>query len=398
MKKHQLILRAAIVLTAAHSSIAAQNLLQTPRLSLTQEQRIDGVAEDLVSIDWVVVFRDGRVAVAQDDDKRVIFYDPAGKRIASYGRGGQGPGEFLSLTAGGLKNDTLWVFDARGRRVIFVSPTGALAGEVAMPLLQPGAAGAWQYFAGTTAPDAAAAYSGGVFLATKSPTRGVAPPPPFKQDGRYWIRFRSDGTIERVIGESFDGALFISSSVPGVYSATTRKPFLSEPVDTISFDGQRRLAVRPDVTGPNANSYSLTVLGALGDTIVKRRHPFEPIPLSRARLDSAYQKMEMAGTRRHHPQHIAAIRAQRTDTPVLPPTYEAFLGVDYSIWLRVRTPVGQDRAFIVFDQQGNPVGHLRVPASMAIVAASLEKLWAVEENADDVESLVRYSISGRSGR
>jgi hypothetical protein len=105
--------------------------------------------------------------------------------------------------------------------------------------------------------------------------------------------------------------------------------------------------------------------------------------------------METLPGRTPRPEHVANIRAQRTDTPVLPPTYEAFLGLDYSIWLRVRTASTTERVWLVFDAAGNPVGHLRVPRTMSIRAASLRQLWAIEDDADGVPSVVRYAVGGR---
>ena len=106
-----LVVLAVTITSLCNQVLLAQNLLGTPRMTIARELKIDGVTEDLVSIGWIAVRSDGFMALQQNQDKTVVFYDAAGKRVAKFGRAGQGPGEFQSLTRAGYKRDTLWVYD-----------------------------------------------------------------------------------------------------------------------------------------------------------------------------------------------------------------------------------------------------------------------------------------------
>ena len=63
------------------------------------------------SIRWVTVSDRGRVVIAQDKTNRLYFYAPEGNVLGTFGRSGDGPGEFRLPLGEGWVGDTLWVND-----------------------------------------------------------------------------------------------------------------------------------------------------------------------------------------------------------------------------------------------------------------------------------------------
>lgn len=55
----------------------------------------------------------------------IRFFDESGMPNSTFGRSGEGPGEFQNLSFLGLRTDSLWVFDARQRRTTVIHPESA---------------------------------------------------------------------------------------------------------------------------------------------------------------------------------------------------------------------------------------------------------------------------------
>jgi hypothetical protein len=89
---------------------------------MVEQLRIDGHAEDLVSILRIAVGPDGTIAVDQRADHAVRLYHADGRLKGRFGSRGEGPGEFASLYGIGWLQDTLWIGDSDQPRVTFVSP------------------------------------------------------------------------------------------------------------------------------------------------------------------------------------------------------------------------------------------------------------------------------------
>ena len=125
----------ALLVSAIPCVVAPQTpFLNAPRFKLERDLVIDGAQEDWVPIGTMWVAPDGRMAISQLQDYRVIVYDASGKRRFSFGRKGAGPGEFERLWIyAGWTGDTLWIYDDLHRRITLVGPTGLLAREITIP-------------------------------------------------------------------------------------------------------------------------------------------------------------------------------------------------------------------------------------------------------------------------
>lgn len=121
---------AASMLLAVSLPSSALAQATPPVATLTPELRIDGTTENLSTINSVGVSPKGLVAILQPQDNKILFYNAAGIRVGSFGRSGEGPGEFRNIGFPGWVGDTLRVSDPTLRRTTYVSPEFKLVRSV----------------------------------------------------------------------------------------------------------------------------------------------------------------------------------------------------------------------------------------------------------------------------
>ena len=66
-------------------------------------------------------------------------------------------------------------------------------------------------------------------------------------------------------------------------------------------------------------------------------------------------------------------------------------GVDGSLWIQMRE-TAEGRRYQVHDAEGEPVGILVLPPNQKLAVASLERVWLLERDEYDVESVIRYRV------
>ncbi|HYV98936.1 MAG TPA: 6-bladed beta-propeller [Gemmatimonadaceae bacterium] len=397
---------AAIVLAASFliAPVAALQLFaataqplgaQAPQLWLTQETRIDGNTELLSRFRTVVVASDGRMFIPDRDAMQLRIFAATGKAMGTFGRKGNGPGEFQDLgSAIGWHGDTLWIFDFNARRVTYVAPDMQVIRTVSTVAA-----------AGTAppAPDdekrmpmtnmmADHVYRDGSYLTRKS----FGPPDPatfYATDSRMII-IGPDGTIRREVGRlpPTAGRVFLQDPVGrGVFGADV--PFASHSFQATSRDGNRVAFLSPATMSGSRGSYTLNIVSTTGDTALHRTFTFDGVRIPRARLDSALDAIPTQYRARNNstvgPQMRDKARAVAPEyyAPVSALTF----GDDDTIWLTVYESGPGVRARAL-DAKGNTIGEVLLPPRTIIARATRSKIWAIESDADDVQSVVVYRV------
>jgi hypothetical protein len=93
---------------------------QGPIIHARQDLRISAEAEDLSWIMALAVDSSGRMIVSQPEDSYFLVFDSTGRRIARFGREGDGPGEFRRMSIGrGWVGNRFWQYDLVTRRITF---------------------------------------------------------------------------------------------------------------------------------------------------------------------------------------------------------------------------------------------------------------------------------------
>ena len=94
-----------------------------PLLSIGSQDGSDGVAFGRLS--GVYILDEERLAVLDEGAAQIGFFSHDGRRLSTFGRSGEGPGEFQSVDYVGLRGDSLWIFDVRQMRITVLDTRNA---------------------------------------------------------------------------------------------------------------------------------------------------------------------------------------------------------------------------------------------------------------------------------
>ncbi len=372
---------------------AHEPVSELPRWSLVEDLRLDADAEDFSLVRTIRVGANGWIAVSLPQESQVRLHDPEGRRAATIGRRGEGPGEFTLV--GGLTwlADTLVIEDVRTRRYTWVGLDGAVLRTRTLPFP----------FEATAAEDASgsdtiqlsifvplSAAPGGAVLGTgyiQSETRraGGAPLPPV-------LVSLSEDQSARVVLTPPD--LFAERRMVTIDGLSNTVPFANRPPPAFSSNGSRIAFVEADQSRTDG-TFEVTLVRADGDTVFHRSFPFEGHPVSRAAADSALSAMaerlgastEVDGGRARRFVELAGERIPAVHDPV-----EGLVAaLDGTVWLTLREASG-GRDALVLAPDGSPAARVLLPERSRVQDASESHLYVTETDALGLVSVVRYRI------
>jgi hypothetical protein len=372
---------------------------QPAGLALTREIRIDGVAENLVTPRWILVGRDGRIAIDQQADRSVRFFDASGRPIGRFGRRGEGPGEFQFMTGAGWVGDSLWLHDGLSQRTTLVTPGLEFARVIPDLALKP-APGQETRFAATTTSDRKAMYADGNSLVLVSRFSGAIPAG-FDTIGFRIFRAAGDGVIRNQVVHLNQpgGRVRVLAGSRYIQAGT---PFYARPLFRISERGNRMALLTCVYDGPQGGTMRVVMFGTSGDTVYARNYPFTPQAIPRAVADSGLAAA--IETARNAARFIGAeeaatltraVRERMRIPPYFPPFTGMAVGDDGAAWIELRSPAGGATSFMVLDPRGSVSGTVAVPARTKALNVSATHMWGIELDQDDVPSVVRYRVVGR---
>ena len=188
-------------------------------------------------------------------------------------------------------------------------------------------------------------------------------------------RLTLDGTIKRVVGWIPADETHVRTPRGGVVPL----PFPNRAFSESSPDASRLAFAVASLEGDDAATFQVTVLDAAdGDTVFALRLAFDPEPIPSAVKDSVKRRL------RHR---------NLTIPPIYPPIAGLLVGRDHTIWVEMRAESG--RPYVVLSPDGNLLGSLTLPRTSHVAVAQRNRIWVVERDADDVESIVRYGVAWR---
>ncbi len=354
-----------------------------PRHAIVEDLRIDNAKEDLASIGTLVVTRSGNIVVDQPSDHSIRFFDVTGRPLVTFGRSGEGPGEFQRVIRMGIVSDTIWVWDAGLARLTLVSADGHLAGISRFTGLRPDAMPGQTIPLGSF-PTVEGRYPTGELLVIGIPFNSHQPSAWKVLEGMTTIlgRFRTDGALEKVVV----GVPLVRRCLPIILGMQVGLPACSKPLEAHASDGSGAVLVTTLLSGDSGGSYSVTRLNGFGDTLFVRSYPFRGVTMTRQRADSIRAKIASPG---QSGPLVDALRALPLP-PVLPPIRRVLLGRDKSIWLLEQ---GLGNSWLILDPEGRAYCRIIVPHGVRVEQGQLDAFWATSSDADGLESIVRYRIS-----
>jgi hypothetical protein len=354
-----------------------------PELKLTRDLRIDAAEHELSPITYMGVAPNGSIAIQQNQDGTVRFFDARAASMGAFGRKGQGPGEFTNAGRLAWIGDTLIVSDIGTRRFTLISADRKLVKTVpwAQSVAPPG--GTAPGVAPQRVSQARFPHADGSQLVVSTFSEET-PVPPWLGGGKpgtLYLRIDANGALDHVLGwmPSTSGCSVAISTNGGF--ELSRIPFCPLPIDDVAPDGNRVVLTYVERT----DAYRVVAVRSNGQTIFDRTISYRPQPIPRHVRDS----ITAAALRSPMPSRRAT--ADRIPESY-PPLSRILVGRDATTWLEVFSASG-DRTWHVLDAQGNVAGRITIPRNIDIKVASRDIVWATETDDDGLQHIVRFRVS-----
>lgn len=367
------------LLAALPAVLSAQS---PPRYTLVPDVIIDAHTADLSPVTWLAVSPHGTLAVGQTQDHLVRFFDAAGKSLGTFGREGEGPGEFRQMDFAGWVGDTLWVHDYALTRFSFISPARKLVRTVgaAHEIVVPGDTVQTAMVVG-----AVSVYRDGTQLLNAVLPSTVSERPGWADDDQrtgsrlVLVTVSPKGRFERLVSfEPTDDCGMVMMR---------RYAFCGHPKVGLGPGAELLAWATMSVAGADSGTYQITLVDRRSKTHYARRYPFTAQPVPQRILDSAAE-----ATRGGRDPVVKPSMMPRIPPPrIYPPVEGLVTGADGEVWVELRaTPAGVP--WVMLSPRGDVVGTLILPANITVKIIAPGMAWGTAKDADDVESVVRYRV------
>ena len=340
----------------------------TPRIQLVREHVIDGEREDFPVVNGGHVNSRADIALTMRQDFQVRVYDVNGKRLATVGRRGQAPGEFMAPQVQGWFSDTVWVFDPSLRRSSFFSRDGRLVRTAALEtsshdvrvLHDSTNARLIDFFPRARRDD-------GTLVGSATIVRSGTRAPSSKE--KVLVGYSSDGTVIKLANIEQDSrwAAELALTVASAASPNGRDIVVAS-VSDLTLSGSDIILSRFDERGVRRVTTRVGYSGILYPADVR-------------------QAILKRGIGPDRDQAVIASRVPK----VLPPLYNILLRDDGIVLLTIRKTDSAQFALLV-DANGMTRGAFGLPPKAELIATLGSFVWMKERNSDDIYSVVRYRM------
>jgi hypothetical protein len=358
--------------------IPTWTLSPTPTLTIED----DGTpATQFVRIVGVARLSNGSIAVANRGTNDIRVFDARGRHVATFGRTGEGPGEFRRLDWVGRSGDTLWFFDSGVMRVtgVLVTARAELAGITR--IIATGNRGSFRV---------TGRLADGRFVATTnvSPTFEGSPGVHRYPGSAGIIVATGDGEVNW-LGDFKSAANFVHNPTGDVKQAATGPIAFSPWLYSATTSGHVWIG--------DSGGDSVVVVRGRDLSRVTIRVPFDRRVPSRELVNKARE--EELALNKTSPVGKAFTEAKFSAKylPELLPFFESLLpGFQDEVWILEYTGNRQSPAkYIVLDANGRPKGSVTVPGGSRIREVGLDYVILVHQDQDEVESVRVHRLQRR---
>jgi hypothetical protein len=154
-------------------------------------------------------------------------------------------------------------------------------------------------------------------------------------------------------------------------------------------------------TSSETGEFRVTRIDLAGDTVWSRSFLYAPVPIPRSQVDSIVQRTaaDFYGT----VGEVSGITPARWEDlvaeaiyapPFFPPVDRLGIGMDGTVWVRLRQPDPERSDWLVLDLDGEPIARVELPAGFEWMTANRNTIWGTERDELDVPYIVRYRLTG----
>ncbi len=322
---------------------------------------------------------DGRIVISDNGSFQLRMFGPNGEFLGSWGREGEGPGEFQSVQVMGvLGGDTLVVLDGRLRRISLFEPgagflsQGTFTEEVGLTFVPNG-----------MFQDGSVVFGGGLSFGPGSdmPTDGLQrPDTPFRSadlDGSLVTEFGAIPGSEYFMRTRGGGGEFMISA--------SLIPFGKRPA---AFARGDRLYLG------SADEYEIQAFDPDGrlTRILRVSRPLTPVTSA-----DVERLIEEAVTELEDPSRAPEVRSSYGEMPVpdFMPAYRGFhVDSEGCLWVEEYPLPGSSlRSWTVFDPDGSPLSTLSLPSDNRLLEIGEDFVMTVFQDPLGVEYLRIYALT-----
>jgi len=390
---------AAFLVAAACGSDAASRLpalTELPTLPIVEELRIGSLDDPelgFTRIGDVWESPAGELYVVERSVPELRVYDAEGALVRTYGREGEGPGEFQMMSDFGVLGDTVWIADLRRRRLTMFAREGDVLATVSASIQIPigesmGIGRSVTVYPGELRPGAVIVGNAGGGLQPGLADSVVQVPR---------VRFDLEGNIVDTLELVSRLVSFSAREISAggrIHIVRLDPPALDSGSYRVPSAGDTTV-VRWSVTdGSPAGRLSVMRMTVDGDTVARTDFAYEPRPVQPAEIDSlAVERAWTEGLSRADSleivqAHREAIRMPPHHRPVGFPRD----GEDGSVWIPLEEADARANRWIVIAPDGTVPGIVDLAENERPVHIRQSHAWVIATDEVDVPWLVRYRI------
>ena len=353
------------------------------------EARVDGYAADLVPIGWLGPSPSDVIAVVQIQARKVRLFDSLGVDVGSVGQQGEGPGEFMRPVQAGWLGDDLWVNDVQLDRVTVFSPGLEVVRTIRVPSIAVPRSEDREQLPDFPFVTPYALYDDDAMFVSSQVASGDERAERLGISSAY-LRINATGEIQNLVISMAPERSSVSEVLPNGGFIGAVVPFFPSRVRAVAPNGALVGLLTTEVTGPDGGSFRVHVIDGDGSEVFERAFPFEGDPIPQGVVDSVILARSSG-----IPDPAVGARlmeqARSLIPAVYPPVEGFFLGTDGRVWIGLRA-APEGNPWMVLSPRGELVATAMAPAGSSLRAASDRRVWAVEQDEFDVESIVQYRI------
>lgn len=364
------------VVISAVMSVVMSAVLLSQQLQYAPDLTIDLAKGGMRGVDQMIVNKRGKMVVVHAVYPReLIAFDSLGRKNKwplQIGRR-SAKSDISVINNTGWVGDSMWIADTGFDQLAVIDSSGRLVRSIERPSwVRPFWRDRRKYplFRGL---NWQALYPDGTMLVIPLSPRALFDSPVYDRSKMHLLRVNADGKILRTVARVPAGETRLQLR-DGMERTQIGVPFFAKTSWKVSEDGQRIAIVRPLTTASDSGAFRVTTLNANGDTLFSRRYSVETRRVPTDEVEKTLATVKPFG--RYSAEWIRD--TLRKQVPVFESrVLNVGIGVDHSIWVWLRSPIQETRAFVI-DANGDPVGTVAFPPPWKLGALSVDRVWTTQ--------------------